>query len=220
MHCIRTGICIYTWEKYDILKRWVEHFSNLLNRPSTVHQDSTDAIEQRPITEHLAEPQRKQEVSNAINCFQTGKAAGEDGLPAEIFKYGGQALLDRLHDLFLLMLQSENIPDQLKDAVFVTIYKRKGDSRDCNKHRGTLLLAIASKILTKIMQYWFVTSILDDIVSELQCDFRSNHGTSIWFLPLDSYKRNAWSTTSVSIWSSLTLLKVLTSSPTKVSGKY
>lgn len=90
-------------EKNDILNWWVKYFSNILNRPSTIHEDSIDAIEQRPIIEYLAESPRKEEVCNAMNCLQTCKAAGEDGLPAKIFKYDGQALLSRLHDLFLLM---------------------------------------------------------------------------------------------------------------------
>lgn len=75
------------------------------------------------------------------------------------------------------MWQNKDIPDQFKDAVIVTIYKHKGDSCDCDNHGGISLLAIASKILTKILQYRLVHVILNDVISESQCDFRSEQGT-------------------------------------------
>ena len=41
-------------EKSDLLARWKDHFSTLLNEPSTVDQHVVDNIEQRPIEHSMS----------------------------------------------------------------------------------------------------------------------------------------------------------------------
>lgn len=69
-----------------ILKRWLEHFSLLLNRPATASADSIESIAQNPILNSLSAPPTSEEVIKAVSTLQNGKAAGEDGIPVEIFK--------------------------------------------------------------------------------------------------------------------------------------
>ena len=55
------------------------------------------------------------------------EAPGSDGILAEIYKHGGDALLHRLHALFKVVWQDEEVPQEFKDAAIVPIYKKKGD---------------------------------------------------------------------------------------------
>ena len=58
--------------------------------------------------------------------------------------------------------------------MIVNIYKRKGDRQDCSNYRGISLLAIASKIFAKILLQRLLV-IVDDVLPETQCGFRSSH---------------------------------------------
>lgn len=68
----------------------------------------------------------------------------------EIYKDGGPALEVCLLDLFHAIWKTETIPDDLKDANIVTIFK-KGDKTDCGDYRGISLLSVAGEILTTIL---------------------------------------------------------------------
>jgi len=75
--------------------------------------------------------------------MKCGKAAGADGIPAEVFKHRDSELSRRLHKLFLHICTTESIPDDLHDALIVTIFK-KGDKTLCGNYRGIALLSIHS----------------------------------------------------------------------------
>ena len=74
-----------------------------------------------------------------------GKAPGADCIHAEVYKEGGEALTEKLHDLFALIWKDEIVPQELKDAAIVHLYKRKGNRQSCDNHRGISLLSIAGK---------------------------------------------------------------------------
>ena len=60
-------------DRNEILNRWVEHFNELLNRASTVQQNSVDNIKQQPVQERLADRPTKAEIRKAIKLLQSGK---------------------------------------------------------------------------------------------------------------------------------------------------
>ena len=55
-------------------------------------------------------PPTIEEVAAAVSEMRNGKAPGSDGIPAEIYKHGGDALLCRLHALFKIVWQDEEVP--------------------------------------------------------------------------------------------------------------
>ena len=164
-------------DKKQILERWREHFSELLNCPSSVDQSVIDTIEQHPIAHELDEPPNEGETLLAIKQMNAGKAPGEDGLPAELFKHGGPALVQRLVLLFNAIWTEGHVPQDMKDAEIVTIYKRKGDKSECGNYRGISLLSIAGKILARIMLNRLTKCIVDRVLPESQCGFRAGRGT-------------------------------------------
>ena len=158
-------------DQQSIMDRWKEYYTDLLNRPSQVEDALIDNIEQSEIREDLAEPPTLLELKKAIAELQNSKSPGEDGLPVEIFKHGGAPLEERLLNLFSQIWQTENTPNQLKNAQIVTLYKNKGSKAECSNYRGISLLSVAGKILTKILQTRIKTTIIESAVGETQCGF-------------------------------------------------
>jgi len=107
--------------------------------------------------------------------MKCGKAAGADGIPAEVFKHGGPELSRRLRKLFFRIWTTESISDDLRDALIVTIFE-KGDKTLCGNYRGISLLPIAGKILARIL-CTRLSHIAEDILPESQCSFRPGRGT-------------------------------------------
>ena len=89
--------------------------------------------------------------------LSSGKSPGSDSIPPEIFKEGGVALIEKLHQLFQLIWQHETVPRDFKDATIIHLYKRKGNRQVCDNHRGISLLSIASKILARVLLNRLIT---------------------------------------------------------------
>ena len=113
------------------------------------------------------------EIARAIAGLKDGKAPGEDGIPAEVWKHGGDNLFSRLHQLITNVWEVGSVPQALKDASIVTIYK-KGDRTDCGNYRGISLLSIAGKIFARILLNRLSTHITPEVVPETQYGFRGN----------------------------------------------
>ena len=135
----------------DILSRWAQHFNQVLNCPSSTLQEAIDCMTQLPTVHSLADPPNITEVARAVRQTSSNKAAGPDGIPADVFKHGGLKLQNRLLDLFILIWDKEEVPQDYKDANIVHLYKRKGNKSVCDKRQGILLLASAGKILARIL---------------------------------------------------------------------
>ena len=67
--------------------RWSEHFQKLLNIPSDIDHETLDNIPQRITKASLDEIPTMAEMARAIASLKDGKALGEDGIPAEMWKH-------------------------------------------------------------------------------------------------------------------------------------
>ncbi len=104
-------------------------------------------LRQTPIsTDHPARKKSRRQSSNSL----LEKPPGADAIPAEVYKHGGDMLLQKLTYLFCCMWDEEVIPQQLKDASIIRLYK-KGNRQLCDNYRGISLLAIAWKILARVL---------------------------------------------------------------------
>ena len=129
-------------DQEGLSKRWQEHFSNLLNKPSSVDTGALNQIPQQPIQDSLAEPLTMKEIKKAIHQTSSGRASGKNGIPAEIYKAPGPNALEAFHDV-LLSIWEEEMPDNFRDARIVSFYKNKGSKSDCGNYRGISFLSIA-----------------------------------------------------------------------------
>eukprot|EP00063_Salmo_salar_P062000 XP_014036835.1 PREDICTED: uncharacterized protein LOC106590386 [Salmo salar] len=71
----------------------------------------------------------------------------------------------------------EMVPQQWRDANIVTIYKNNGDKSICGNSQGISLLAVAGKVLAKVMLHRLVNNITEELLPESQCGFRKNSST-------------------------------------------
>ena len=68
------------------------------------------------------------------------------------------------------------IPEDIRNANIVTLYKNKGDRRDCNNYRGILQLSIVGKAFARVLLKR-LQLLADGIYPESQCGFRANRST-------------------------------------------
>ena len=165
-------------DKASILNRWAEHFQTLFSADRSVDESAIQQIPQQPVKEELDEAPTLEEVIKATSQLKCGKAAGVDGIPPEIWKHGGAALHSKLYDLFLCCWEQGKLPQDLRDAVIITLYKNKGEKSDCSNYRGITLLSIAGKILARVLLNRLVPAVAELHLPESQCGFRSNRGTT------------------------------------------
>ena len=117
-------------EKNSINERWREHFSTLLNRPSSVDSSALEQISQKPTVESLDLPPTMEEIQKAIKQTSSGKAPGMDGIPAEIFKAAGPVALNTFHTILAGIWEEEDMPKDFRDATVVSLFKNKGSKAD------------------------------------------------------------------------------------------
>ena len=108
----------------------------------------------------------------------SGKAPGPDAIPAELYKMGGETIRSQLTSLFQTTWNQVHLPQELKDATIVHIYKRKGNRQSCDNHRGISLLSIAGKILARVLLNRLLDHLEQGHLPESQCGFRAGRGTS------------------------------------------
>ena len=98
----------------------------------------------------LGDPPIREEIRKATLQLTVGKSPGINNIPAEVYQHGGEAVLVKLQALFNC-LEKGTLPQDLRDAVIVSLYKNKGEKSDCSHYRGITLLSIAGKVLARVL---------------------------------------------------------------------
>ena len=121
-------------DKEAIFQRLSEHFEGLFSDRHTVQETSLAVIPEVDVKLELDDPPTREEIRRATMQLKVGKSPGIDGIPAEIYHYGGEAVLDKLQDLFTNCWEKGTLPRDLRDAVIVSLYKNKGEKSDCSSY--------------------------------------------------------------------------------------
>ena len=154
-------------------KRWTEHFTNLLNRPSPNNPpEILPARSDLPVSCHCP---TKEEIVNAIKQLNKGKAAGPDLIPPEALKADPHATADALQPLFAKIWTENKFPCDWKEGHVVKIPK-KGDLGKCDNYRGITLLSIPGKIFNRVLLNR-IKNAADAKLRDEQAGFRSNRST-------------------------------------------
>ena len=158
----------------QVIERWRTYFEELLNR-----LDPENPIEEYHLIEaedEIDEP-TVEVVKRAIKRLKNNRSPGNDNIPSEIWKYGGDILLEeRLHSLIRKIWNEEAIPDVWEEGILIPLHK-KGDKLVCSNYRGINLLVTAYKILTIII-YEKMKPYVEDILGEYQAGFRQGRSTN------------------------------------------
>ena len=138
--------------------------------------DSFDNVPSVQVRVELDDVIHIEEVRKAVKQMKCNKASGGDSIPAEVYKHGGTTLVHYLYRMFLKIWDNEEVPQELKDASIVTIFK-KGSRTECGNYRGFSLLSVAGKILANILLNR-LQPLSKSIIPETQCGFRPGRGTA------------------------------------------
>ena len=108
-----------------------EHLEGLFGDGRIVQESSPAKIPQVDEKLVLDDPPTREEIKKATMQLKVGKSPGIDGIPANVYQKGGEAVLDKLQDLFTNCL---TLPQDLRDAVIVSLYTIKGEKSDCSNY--------------------------------------------------------------------------------------
>jgi hypothetical protein len=134
------------------------------------------SIFMKPITES--------EILKIINKFDKNKSAGHDDIGNLIVKRVANEIVQPLTAIFNLSLSTGHVPQQLKIAKVVPIYK-KDAAEIMSNYRPISLLPCFSKVLERLVfnrSIQFLNS--NNILNEKQFGFRANHSTSMAIMQL------------------------------------
>lgn len=159
------------------MERWTKNFDQVLNCPVEINEEDIARLPQVEINNDFETLSTEDEVRKAIKQLSCGKAPGSDAIPVEVYKAGGPAMFHNLTMLFQSMGRAGEVPQLLKDANIIHIYKRKGNRQQCDNHRGISLLSIAGKILARVLLNRLLLHLEQGHLPESQCGFRAGRGT-------------------------------------------
>ena len=164
---IRSREGILLADPHQILERWKEYFEDLLNVPLPA-----DPLPPSQPLDGWAEdpPISLGEVEEAVRRLKLGRACGVDEIPAELWKHGGDVVIEALYNLITKIWEAEDLPDQWREALIVPIFK-KGDRKECGNYRGISLLCTAYKVLSYILLQR-LSPLAEEVLGEYQCGFR------------------------------------------------
>lgn len=135
------------------------------------------------------------QVKIAVRKLKTHKAPDVDGIPAEVYQPGGGPLLEKIKSLFQVCWQRGEVPNDLWNAIIVSLYKNKGEKSDCSNYRG--ITFHCGKILAHVLLNRLIPAIAEDILPESQCVFTPTGELQIWSSYFAKFKRRAGSRTRV-----------------------
>ena len=115
----------------------------------------------------------REEFDAAVKCMKNGKAAGKDGIPAEVWK-NSQAAGETLFQFLRVVWDKEVVSPNLAVGIFVMIHK-KDSQDDCANYRCIGLLNHAYKIMTVILLKRLMKE-CHEFFSDWQTGFRSGRG--------------------------------------------
>ena len=121
-------------DKDAFLQRWSKHFEGLFSDRRTAQESSLGKIPQVDVKLEMDDPPTHEEIGKATKQLKVGKSAGIDGISAKVYQYGGEVVLDKLQDLFINCWEKGTRPQNLRDAVTVSLCKNKEEKSDCSNY--------------------------------------------------------------------------------------
>ena len=87
--------------------------------------------------------------------MKSGKAAGPDDIPVEVWKCLAESTLEFLMKLYNRTMESERMPEEWRDSIMIPIFKNKGDTQSCSNYRGIKLISHSMKLWERVVERRF-----------------------------------------------------------------
>jgi hypothetical protein len=130
-----------------MLDHWAKYFNTQFEKENSEEESDVEVF---LTAEPLVKEPTQEEKEKVIGNLETNKAPGEDDIIAELIKNASRELKKRLYALVYKIREDENMPDDWKVGLNVSLFK-KGDKMKCENYRGITLLHVAYKILSSII---------------------------------------------------------------------
>lgn len=131
------------------------------------------------------------DLEKAIRDLSIGKSPGTDNIPAECLKANTNCLLPPIYNLFLQCWQQGTVPQNMRNAKIVSLYKNKGDKGDCDNYRGISLLSIVGKAFARI-QLKRLQILAERVLPESQCGYRAGRSIVDAIFALKQLQEKCW----------------------------
>lgn len=138
---------IKDWDKQ--MQHWVEHYYELYARENI--EEALSSIECLLTLDELAREPSLKEIRKAMKSLASRKAPGNYGISVEVLKCCQESINTELLEILHLCWREGEVPQDMRDANIVILYKNKRDRCDCNNYCVISLLSIVSKLFTRIV---------------------------------------------------------------------
>ena len=82
--------------------------------------------------------------------MKENKAVGNDGIAFEMIEALGFFGLEKITDIANFVYESENVPDEMIESIFIALPKRPG-TIDCQEYRTISLMSHVTKIILRVV---------------------------------------------------------------------
>ena len=167
----KTGKCLT--EEHEVLTRFTEYCSDLYNHESngdtTILNGPYNANDDKS-------PILREEVEVAVKYLKGGKSPGNDNIPAELIKNGGEAMISALTIICNKIWKTGEWPTPWTKSMIITLPK-KGNLQICNNYRTISLISHPSKVMLKVLLNRLKPQ-AEEIIAEEQAGFRTGRSTT------------------------------------------
>ena len=157
-----------------VLKRWKEYFEKLMNKEN----DRELRTEEGEVVNEEINCINKEEVKKALRKMKKG---GPDELPVKVWKCMGEMGIKFLIRQFNRLL-GEQMPEEWRRSVLITIYKNKRYTQCCGNYRGIKMISHTMKVWERIIKARLKNRVE---ISEQQYEFMLGKGTTDAFKNVD-----------------------------------
>lgn len=81
---------------------WVQHYYELYSRENVVTEEALNAIKCLPVLEELDSDPTLEELNLGLDSLASGKAPGQESIPAEVLKCYKRNIISELHEILCL----------------------------------------------------------------------------------------------------------------------
>ena len=162
--------------KDEQLGRLIEHLSELYGH-TPVFDNVFQSLPAFETKDEIAAEPTLGDVKCAIAALRGGKSPGEDEIPSEILKAGGEVLVSQLADYSLSAGAQKQ--SQMKCVMLFSSLsiRTKGSRSDCNNYRAIALLSVVGKVFARVLLSRLKV-LAEDVYPESQCGLQANRSTS------------------------------------------
>ena len=89
-------------------------------------------------------------MRKAVKRLKNGKAGGDDGIVAELLKYGWEVVINWLFQVLTEVWREKRVPEEWKKSILVPLHKKK-DRKNCDNYRGISLLSVPGKVFCLVV---------------------------------------------------------------------